>query len=171
MPRTVFFATAALLVLTACNEPKQRLNAPPHGTTDKTSDMQGTFVYMSDNAMLADMSIADMHFLPHRAQLTTLGEERLARLVSLMEEYGGVIRFNTSLEDQALVDARTKTVMDFLAEAGVDTTKEVLTRDLPGGDGMDATEAILIKAKEGTYSGNKRNTSTNGTGTTSGTSR
>lgn len=171
MPRTVFFATAALLLLTACNEPKQRLNAPPHGTAEKTTDMQGTFAYMSDNAMLADMSVADMHFLPHRAQLTTLGEERLARLVSLMEEYGGVIRFNTSLEDQALVDARTRTIMDFLAEAGVDTTKEVLTRDLPGGDGMDANEAILIKAKEGTYGGTKRNVSANGAGAMGGAGR
>jgi hypothetical protein len=139
------------LVLSGCNTPGERLNAPPHGRVHETSDLQGTFYYMSDNALLADMTVNDMHFLPHRAALNDLGERRLMRLAALMEAYGGTLRFNTDLTDEDLIAQRMNTIMDFLIEAGIDTTHEVVTRDLPGGEGMVATEAILIKVNEGTY--------------------
>lgn len=144
-----------LLSLCACNNPSPRLNAPPHGQPTETVDSQGTFVYMADNALLADMSMSDMHFLPHRAGLTTLGEQRLGRMASLMEAYGGTIRFSTNLEDKELVDARTRTIVDFLRECGVSVTSETVTQDAPGGDGMAAAEAILIRAHEGTYQAKK----------------
>ena len=127
--------------------------------------MQGTFTYMADNALLADMTVNDTHFLPHRALFNDLGERRLARLASLMEAYGGTIRFNTDLTDQDLVDQRVAMVVDFLAGAGIDTTEEVVTEDMPGGHGMPAAEAILIKAKQGTYDPERERSDT-GAGTT-----
>ena len=143
----------AVLALTAagCNEPRQRLNAPPHGEPTTTADAQGTLVYMNDNALLANMTISDMHFLPHRAQLNSMGMERLSRLAQLMQAYGGTIRFNTDETDEALLTKRTDTVMQFLREAGMTTSSELVTRDLSGGKGMLATEAVLIRANEGTY--------------------
>lgn len=143
-----------LLVLAGplgCNQPGPRLNAPPHGQPVETTDLQGTFVYMSDNALLADMSISDMHFLPHRAQLTTLGQERLGRLAALIEEYGGTIRFSTNLTDEQLIARRMDAVREFLREIGVEAGDAILTRDVPGGRGMEATEAVEIKKQEGTY--------------------
>lgn len=157
------------LLSSGCAEYSKRLNAPPHGQPVETSDMQGTFVYMTDNALLADMTVSDIHFLPHRAQLSALGEQRLARLVSLMQAYGGTIRFNSSLTDQELIRSRLATVRDFLAEAGVDTTAEVVREDLPGGRGMDAVEVILIKAGEATYTpreGGRPGATTGGTAPT-----
>ncbi len=65
-------------------------------------DLQGTYVYMTDNALLESMSVADYHFLPNRPLLTTLGKQRLYRLAALVEEYGGEIRFNTTLRDERL---------------------------------------------------------------------
>jgi hypothetical protein len=127
--------------------------------------MQGTFTYMADNALLADMTVNDTHFLPHRALFTDLGERRLARLASLMEAYGGTIRFNTDLTDQDLIDQRVAMVVDFLAEAGIDTTEEVVTKDMPGGHGMSAAEAILIKATQGTHDPERERPDT-GAGTT-----
>jgi hypothetical protein len=143
-------ATAALLGA-GCNSPNARLNAPPHGRACETSDLQGTFTYMGDNALLADMTVNDSHFLPHRAVLNDVGTQRLSRLASLMEAYGGTIRFNTGLTDEDLIGRRITVLTDFLAEAGIDTTQEVVVRDLPGGQGISATEAILIKTNEGTY--------------------
>lgn len=144
-----------ILLVWGCHEPTERLNAPPHGESDNVSDLQGTFVYMTDNALLANMTVSDMHFLPHRALLSPTGEERVRRLASLMEAYGGTIRFNTDEEDVALVDARLKTVVDYLAEVGVDTTKPVVQRDLPGGRGLDANQAIMIKAAQGGFTPKK----------------
>jgi len=151
MNRTATAALALSALVFACKTPNERLNAPPHGRTETTADLQGTFVYMTDNALLADMTMCDMHFMPHRDRLTTLGDTRLQRLASLMQEYGGEIRFNTDLEDEALVSARTRTLTEALLSYGVDTTSQVVKRDLSGGKGYDAVEAILIKAGEGTY--------------------
>ena len=151
-----FFIGATLSLLAAgCNAPGERLNAPPHGQPYQTTDLQGTFTYMADNALLADMSVCDMHFLPHRAILNDLGVQRLSRLASLMEAYGGTIRFNTELTDEKLIARRADEIVGFLAQAGIDTTRDVVERDMPGGDGMPATEAILIRASLGTYVPNK----------------
>lgn len=152
----------ATALLAGCNSPEARLNAPPHGHTESTSDLQMTFVHMTDNAMLHDMTVADMHFMPHRAKLTTLGEERLTRLAGLMEEYGGDIRFNTNLEDTGLIAQRVQAIRDFLADSGVDTTSMSITPDMPGGPGMDARESILIKMHEGTYDPKKKSSASAG---------
>lgn len=150
--RRLLIGTIAITILcTACQGPKKRLNAPPHGPIADNSQLRPMIEHMVDNGLLADMTISDVHFLPHRARLNALGEERLARLASLMEEYGGEIRFNTDLTDDELIEQRTEAIVEFLAAAGLDTHMEVLVRELPGGRGMSATEAILIKLHEATY--------------------
>lgn len=147
---------AAVFALSGCHEQTARVNAPPHGQPENVNDMQGTFVYMTDNALLSNMTVSDMHFLPHRALLSPVGEERVRRLASLMDAYGGTIRLNSDEEDTALVDARLKAVKDYLTELGVDTTKEVVQADLPGGRGMDANQAIMIRAAQGGFTPAKK---------------
>jgi len=165
MHRPLLLLIVAAALPLACNTPGARLNAPPHGQACKTSDLQGTFTYMVDNALLADMTVSDHHFLPHRAALNDLGRARLGRLASLLEAYGGTIRLNTDLTDEELIAGRTQTVVDFLAEAGIDTSRQVVVCDLPGGEGMSAKEAILIKVNEGTYKPQQRGTSSSAGGT------
>ncbi len=161
----------AALLAGCAGSPAARLNSPPHGPAVETVDMQGTFVYMNDNALLADMTVCDYHFIPHRALLNTTGQERVHRLAMLMQAYGGEIRFNSDLTDETLLTARIKTVRELLAEQGVDTTREVIHRDLPGGEGMNADEAILIKKQEGTYNPKKASNSGTGGGTATGTGK
>lgn len=152
-----FTVSLALLALAGCNEPaSKRLNAPPHGyPAGETAAMQGTFTYMVDNAMLADMTMTDSHFYPHRRMLNALGEERLARFASLLDAYGGELRYSTDLEDKGLIGARLQTIRDFLGEAGIPLSSQTVIEDMAGGEGMYASEAILIRVKEGTYSGNE----------------
>lgn len=156
MNRRTFWIAAAGVVAAVvlgggCPDPSARLNAPPHGVPERTSEMQGTFVYMTDNALLSDMSVSDIHFLPHRPQLSALGRQRLSRLASLMEAYGGTLRLSLERPEEDLAQKRLETVKNFLAEAGINTTSEVVRADLPGGRGMAATDAILIKVNEGSY--------------------
>jgi hypothetical protein len=106
---------------------------------------------MTDNALLADMTVTDIHFIPHRAMLSPLGEDRLRRLASLMETYGGEIRFNTAVEDESLTARRLDVIVDFLMDAGIDTAVEVVAVGMPGGRGVAAAEAILIKRHQATY--------------------
>jgi len=149
--KVVCAAALSALLAAACNSPQPRLNAPPHGVAEKTSPMQTMYSHMVDNALLADMTVSDMHFLPHRAILNTVGQQRLSRLATLMDAYGGTIRFNTDEADAELVDARLAAIVAFLRDAGIDTSTEVVIHDLPGGSGMDAGQAILIKVHEATY--------------------
>lgn len=144
------------LLFGGCQKPVTRLNAPPHGTAEVTSDLHDTYEHMTDNALLADMSIGDIHFLPHRPMLNSLGEQRLGRLAALLNMYGGTVRFDTGVRDETLVEERTESIMGYLASKGVDTTSNILTRDLPGGRGVDAAQAILIRANEGVYKPRKK---------------
>jgi hypothetical protein len=166
MHRLLVLTAAVSLLAAGCNMPGARLNAPPHGRACETSDLQGTYTYMGDNALLADMTVNDSHFLPHRAALNDLGIQRLSRLASLMEAYAGTIRFDTQLTEKDLIAQRVEVVRDFLAEAGIDTTHEVVVREMAGGQGMPATEAILIKVKEGTYDAEKKQSQGTSTGAT-----
>ncbi len=148
-------AIVACVVCGSCQKPVTRLNAPPHGVTSEPSQMQAMYAHMIDNALLADMTISEIHFVPHRPMLNSLGETRLARLASLLDTYGGTVRFDTDLSNRALVEARTAVIVEFLSEAGMDASTDLVALDLPGGAGMDAGEAILIKAHEATYSPKK----------------
>lgn len=168
MPRMIA-GTLLLGLLAGCQQPMSRLNAPPHGTTEHPSRLQDNYAHMVDNAILQDMSVSDLHFVPHRAQLNALGEERLWRLATLLEQYGGAIRFSTDESDEDLVDARTEVIMTFLADLGIDTSAELVRPDLPGGRGMHANEAILIKYHEAMYQpGARGGRSSGGEGTPGG---
>jgi hypothetical protein len=162
----VVFGIVLAVGLCGCQKPTARLNAPPHGYSEEANPLQDEYEQMIDNALLADMTLSDIHFMPDRPMLSTHGEERLSRLAALLERYGGTIRFSTNADDK-LVAARTERVMDYLTELGVDTTAQVMTRDLPASRGMDAAQAILIKVNEGTYIPKKKtstNSGSNGSG-------
>jgi hypothetical protein len=139
------------LLCGACQEPAPRLNVPPHGTSGKPAELQAEYTHMVDNALLTDMVVSDIHFVPQRAMLNSLGEERLSRLAGLMELYGGTIHFSTYSTDSKLVAERIEQVRSYLCTAGIDTTAEVVVPGMAQGRGMDAAQAVLIKANEGTY--------------------
>ena len=124
--------------------PKTTATTPP-STPAQAQDVRDNFDRMVDAALLADMTLCDYHFLPHRAALSPTGEQRLSRLAGLLQEYGGKIRFNTGSTDNALIAQRMETVRSALAAQGVDTTKDVVVRDIPGGTGVSATEAIAAR--------------------------
>jgi len=114
---------------------------------DHPSKLQPFFTYMGDNAMLSDMSIADIHFVPHTTELNSLGTLRLARMAQLVETYGGLVRYATTIEDEKMVDERLAHVRDFLAAAGADMEKVEVAVAMPGSHATRADEAIGAKNK------------------------
>ncbi len=151
MNRLLVLALVVGSTCTACKGPETRLNAPPHGEAEATTELQAPFVYMADNALLEDMSVSDYHFLPHRSELNTLGRQRLWRLATLMEEYGGDIRFDSDLSDPRMRADRTTAIIAQLSEYGVDTRTELVRDGMRGGSGRAADEVVLIKLVEGMY--------------------
>jgi hypothetical protein len=133
-------------VAAGCSMPAERLNAPPQGITDYPTDLQDAFVFMVDNAMLEDLSMADIHFVPHQAELNGLGARRLERYAKLLAVYGGSIRYATSLTDKPMVEKRMTSVRKYLATTGISEDRIKISQDLPGGLGISAREAIAAKA-------------------------
>ncbi len=103
-------------------------------------------VYMVDNAILHDMSIADIHFVPHTDELSGTGVARLDRLAVLLDSYGGTVRYDTGLHDDDLIEQRIEHVREYLAMTGCDTDRFTVAAQLSGGRGMPATDAIEDKA-------------------------
>ncbi len=139
------------LLAPACNSTR---NAPPEPDLvdgREPGEFRYTFDEMTEAALLADMSVAPHHFLPHRSMLTPAGEQRVIRLARLMHAYGGVVRLTGDQADDDLMARRADTVVALLADCGVDTTTEIVRQDIAGSDGMSAQEAILIRQYEGQY--------------------
>jgi hypothetical protein len=95
--RTTELCVAALLLTVAvgaCTQPSKRLNAPPQGHTCHPSDMQTFYTPMVDQAMLSDMSMSSVHFVPHQSELNANGVRRLERYATIMKTYGGTLRYD-----------------------------------------------------------------------------
>jgi hypothetical protein len=137
----------AAVAVAGCAEQSERLNAPPQGDTSRPSALQKNFSYMTDNAMLLDSSVADIHFEPHVAELSGLGVTRLTRMGELLSASGGIIRYETSSTDSELIEARLETVRTFLASSGFDTEKITVEAGMARSQTMTAPDAIKAKGR------------------------
>jgi len=135
-----------VVVAVGCNLPPKRLNAPPQGSTHHPSELQEPFAYMVDNAMLEDLALSDIHFVPHTAQLNGAGVRRLERYAKLLTVYGGSIRYSTSLTDDQRVEERMANIRTYLATTGIPEGRIKVAQGMPGGKGMSAKEAIASKS-------------------------
>jgi hypothetical protein len=144
----------ALLLAAGCAEPSERLNSPPQGWTERQAELQQHFVYMVDNAMLAEMAISDVHFYPHREPLNALGARRLDRYAELLKQYGGTLHYDTTLTDTALVEGRIENVRKYLDAAGVDLEKvtvelgPVQTTQFGATEAMTARKNVSVKEQK-----------------------
>jgi len=111
---------------------------------DETFDI---FTYMADNAILHDMSIADIHFIPHTTELSGTGVIRLARFAKLLNAYGGTVRYETFETDEDLIRQRLDHVREFIASLDCDMERVQFAAMISGGRGMRAEEAIRVLEK------------------------
>ncbi len=105
------------------------------------------FTNMADNAILQDMSVADVHFVPHTAELSGTGAARLNRMATLLDTYGGIVRYETFNTDEAFVKQRLEHVREYLALTGCDMGRVEIKAMISGGRGTPATKAILVDLK------------------------
>jgi hypothetical protein len=133
--------------MTGCAEPpRARLNAPPQGDATAHSRLCQYFAYHDDQGMMADLSIADIHFVPHSPDLSGVGEARLARYAELLASSGGCIHYSTTIRDPMLIDARLARARAYLKEAVPSSRNIDVIVGLPGGRGLTAKEASSAKA-------------------------
>lgn len=127
----------------ACERKAQtQMNAPPQGYAPEHSSSTDYFAYHNDQGMMADMSIADIHFIPHSADLSGTGVARLERYAELLSETGGTLNYDTALTDTMLIDRRMATAQAYLTKCMPQSKRVDIVLGMPGGPGMRAKEAI-----------------------------
>lgn len=139
----------SLAIGTGCQEPVKRLNAPPQGHGGEQSPLRHHFDAMTDNAMLADMSMSPVHFVPHSTELNGLGARRLNRYAEILAIYGGTLRYDGAERDEDLLRDRLESIREYLVRHGIGEERCEVKADLAGGEGMDATLAVVILRETG----------------------
>lgn len=117
------------------------MNAPPGSDDADRSTVGEYFAYHNDQGMMADLSIADMHFIADSEHLNGTGEARLERYAELLATSGGKLYYDTRLDDHSLVAARLRVAKEFLLQVSPGSKRIDVVLGMPRGRGMDAVEA------------------------------
>ena len=141
----LFLCILSAIFAPACAPDKPRLNSPPQGYAEPHHPMASYYAYHNDQGMLADMSIVDLHFIPHSAQLSATGQARLERYAELLSTSGGTIHYDPQISDDSLIKARVAAANLFLTETPANSTRTQVAIGAAGGRGMTAQEASLAK--------------------------
>ena len=145
--RRMFLLPTLFLAGPACND-IQNMSDLQRARMDETRwASRPHLVYMVDNGMMHDMALADIHFVPHTAELSGTGAARLDRLAVLLDAYGGVICYETFLTDEVLVQERLGHVREYLETIDCDMDRVKVRALMSGGRGMPAEEALTAKEK------------------------
>lgn len=139
---TILGSMAGILAGGCTPDSNVRLNAPPQGAGDEKPAWADQYVYHNDQGILADMSIADIHFVPHSAELSGVGQARLERYAELLAERGGTINYDTAIDDDSLLEERLAVAKTFLAQAMPSQKSIEVTIGPAGGRGMDHRESL-----------------------------
>ena len=105
------------------------------------------FNAQADNAVLTSMTITDIHFLPYRAELSSLGLARLTAIATYLERHGGKVTVDVHQSDELTRQERLASVRQFLLGQGLDPEHLTIQTGLPGGRGQDAVEAAMFYEK------------------------
>jgi len=139
-------ACVACIIIPGCSEMKLPEDTVLRQPQDPTS-MHRYYNPMIQNAAAYDMSVADIHFVPHTPRLNDLGVRRLDLLSGTLEEYGGTVRYETDSIDKDHIEARLAEVRIYLTDIGVDLSRVEVASMMSGGRGMSAEEAIRATAR------------------------
>jgi len=150
---TAMFGVAVLLGSTGCNHCEKcqcfdTANQRTLDTIDRSMNApRDHWNDMADNAMLHDMTVADLHFVPHTAEISGTGAARLDRMAALLDAYGGTVRYETYESDEAMVQQRLEHVKEYLTTTGCEMSRVEVKAMISGGRTIDARKAIVIDAK------------------------
>ena len=96
------------------------------------------------NSIIRQHTVFPYHFIPDGADLNDLGKRDLDVLISHYKANAGPLNVRQGHVTEELYEARVATILEALAEAGVDANRVEIS-DLPaGGDGMASEEVLVI---------------------------
>lgn len=134
-------------IMTACNRDITTTQMQHTRMDTMMGGSRAHLTYMVDNALLHDMSIAEIHFVPHTRELSGTGIARLDRMALMLDTYGGTVRYETVVTDEAFVQKRLDHVHEYLATTGCDMSRVEVKAMMSGGRGMSAVKALAAEVK------------------------
>ena len=141
---TVFFVVGATYIV-GCTYTYNKLDPePPMSRRAQDSDSAAFFDAQADNATLTGMAVADVHFVPYRAQLNSLGRSHVTAIASNLDRYGGEVTLESQQADAVVTQQRLEIVREFLVAQGLDPELLTIDTGLANGRGQDANEASLF---------------------------
>jgi hypothetical protein len=125
-----------------CEDP----NYNPRALTNEEGqeEFHGWRDAMVHNAMLSDMSVSTIHFVPHTTRLNSLGTQRLDKYAEMLAEHGGTLHLQSAGDTEFIRD-RMNTVVEYLAAAGVTRNRIGIRPGAAQGRGLAAAEAIEVR--------------------------
>lgn len=132
--------------LGGCQEGQKRTDpiSQPQPITAQAHPIKYQLDSMTNNALLANMAVSDMHFIPHRPYLTDLGCQELNRMAWFVQRYGSTIILDLAQQDSDLAKYRKKVVEDYLLACGLPAEKVEVVFAMPASTGLPADEAVAI---------------------------
>lgn len=97
-----------------------------------------------DDAIIRQHTIYPYHFVNNSAELNPLGRREVFVLSHHFRNYPGPLNLHQGEAPATLYQARIKTVMDSMVEAGVDSKRLVITDEMPGGDGLSSDQVVIV---------------------------
>jgi len=137
-------ALALVVTGASCHEVDSERQTLKQARESRSISLTTAHAVMADNARLWDMSIADVHFVPHTTELSNTGAERLEQMAPYLDTYGGTIRYETYATDENLVAARMEHVREFLTTTQCDMERVEIKAMMAGGRMINAAKAIEI---------------------------
>lgn len=141
------------LALVGCESAARLEPVRARTVTQGRAAMERFYQPMVVNAAAQDMSIADFHFVPHTTVLNNTGEVRLDMLLGILDQHGGIVRYDTPATDEKMIQSRLDSIRSYLADAGCDMSRVDVKTMLSGGRGMSAASAMEIAARGTTGAG------------------
>lgn len=141
--RVIMPSILAVTLAAGCHDPEPTItmNSPPGSEDTNRTTVGEYFAYHNDQGLMADLSIADMHFIADSEHLSGAGEARLERYAELLATSGGRLYYDTRMQDAPLVDARLRVAREFLMQVSPGSKRIDVVLGMPRGRGMDAVEA------------------------------
>lgn len=149
MYRPLILVSTLALISVACNNYQTTTDLQMSRMDESKRTFASYNADMIDNAILHDMSVADIHFIAHTSELSGVGEVRLNRMAKLLHTYGGTVRYETTLDDDVLRGQRLAHVREYLALTGCDMGRVSVAAMMSGGRGLPGDEAV-VKFLKGT---------------------
>lgn len=102
-----------------------------------------------NQAILAQYTLFPYHFISNSPKLNELGRHDLDVLASHFSQHLGDLNVRQGDVATALYEARVATVIDALADAGVERDRITVVDALPGGDAMTSERVLSILDADG----------------------